>query len=387
MKKIISLLLTFILVFSVNSFAFAVQSDEAKSTTGYTYFDDPRTSLQISTDNFKHIAGIVIKAVTGSVGLGGKYTDKNGDYKYIKPSNSFKYCMNHPAFEGFGRYVLPWEDGAVSKVTAPLSLDFMCSCLGYDSNTVVDGLNFLIDMKNENNLKVMDYYTDSDKQADASKNATKLIFIPGEENAPFAVVVAGGGFNSVCMIQESFPIAMKLHEKGYNVFMLKYRVGEHENDETEFDKRYRAYEDMDNAMKFISANADEFGISMKNYSVWGFSAGARITLTYATDSKYGYLANNLAKPAMIAPIYMEPWDEIQCNNTVPATFMAMGTNDEYYGENGPAACKKLCDNLNSIGVDCIFEEYENMKHGFGLGTGTLAEGWLERAVSLWEGQF
>ncbi|MGN0469031.1 MAG: alpha/beta hydrolase [Acutalibacteraceae bacterium] len=390
MKKVISAVLSIVLLFSFSAYVFAenLHPEESTSLTmGYTHFEDPRSTCQQNFDKLKSIVGIVFKAVTGCIGTGGKYVNPDGSYAHISASSSFRHCMNHPALDGFGEYVLPWEDGAVKKLVPPLSLDFMCRCLGYDSKTVAGGINFLIDMKNEDNLKVLDYYTEEEKQADESKNSTKLIFVPGEQDAPFAVVVAGGGFNSVCMIQESFPIAMKLHEKGYNVFMLKYRVGEHENDETENDKRYRAFEDMDNAMKYIFENAKTIGISTENYSVWGFSAGARITLTYATDSKYGYFANGLEKPAMIAPIYVEPWSDIECNETVPAVFMGMGTNDEYYGENGCTACKTLCESLNSAGVDAVYEEYENMKHGFGLGVGTIAENWLDRANELWKKQY
>ncbi|MGN0448688.1 MAG: alpha/beta hydrolase [Acutalibacteraceae bacterium] len=390
MKKVISLVLSLVFVFSLSAFVFAENGEEEKGarlSMGYIHFEDQRSTFQINLDKFKNIVGIVFKAMTGCIGTGGKYVNSDRSYAHISSSSSFRHCMNHPALEGFGEYVLPWEDGAVKTLVPPLSLDFMCRCLGYDSETVADGINFLIDMKNEENLKVLDYYKQEEKQADESKNSTKLIFVPGDPGAPFAVVIAGGGFNSVCMIQEAFPIAMKLHKKGYNVFMLKYRVGEHENDADEFEKRYRAYEDTDRAMKYIFDNAAKLNILTENYSVLGFSAGARITLTYATDSKYGYAANELPQPGMIAPIYVEPWEDIECNETVPAVFMGMGTNDEYYGENGCEACKMLCDKLNSAGVDSVYEEYENMKHGFGLGVGTIAEGWLDRAVELWEKQF
>lgn len=39
-----------------------------------------------------------------------------------------------------------------------------------------------------------------------------------------AVIAAGGGLNSVASIQEAFPHARELHELGYPVAMLKYRI-------------------------------------------------------------------------------------------------------------------------------------------------------------------
>ena len=42
--------------------------------------------------------------------------------------------------------------------------------------------------------------------------------------------------------------------------------------------------------------------------------------------------------------------------------------------------------LNSLGVDTEFHVYEGLRHGFGLGTGTVAEGWINDAVAFWEKQ-
>ena len=35
---------------------------------------------------------------------------------------------------------------------------------------------------------------------------------------------------------------------------------------------------------------------------------------------------------------------------------------------------------------CIVEEHyiDNLEHGFGVGKGTPAEGWIEKAVKFWE---
>jgi len=42
--------------------------------------------------------------------------------------------------------------------------------------------------------------------------------------------------------------------------------------------------------------------------------------------------------------------------------------------------------LNAAGVDTEFHLYRNAGHGFGVGTGTDAEGWMEYAVHFWEQQ-
>ena len=40
--------------------------------------------------------------------------------------------------------------------------------------------------------------------------------------------------------------------------------------------------------------------------------------------------------------------------------------------------------LESYGIPTEFHSYTGLPHGFGLGTGTLAEGWLKDAAAFWE---
>lgn len=42
--------------------------------------------------------------------------------------------------------------------------------------------------------------------------------------------------------------------------------------------------------------------------------------------------------------------------------------------------------MSAIGIDTEFHIYEGLGHGFGLGTGTVAEGWIDDAVAFWEKQ-
>ena len=40
--------------------------------------------------------------------------------------------------------------------------------------------------------------------------------------------------------------------------------------------------------------------------------------------------------------------------------------------------------LSSLGIPTEFHHYPGLRHGFGLGTGTAAGGWLDEAVAFWE---
>ena len=65
----------------------------------------------------------------------------------------------------------------------------------------------------------------------------------------------------------------------------------------------------------------------------------------------------------------------------PPTYSAVGTND------GIASYRTIERRINAIranGTDAEIEVFNGLSHGFGLGTGTVAEGWIDRAVEFWE---
>ena len=42
------------------------------------------------------------------------------------------------------------------------------------------------------------------------------------------------------------------------------------------------------------------------------------------------------------------------------------------------------DAMRNAGIDVEYHKYRNVGHGFGLGIGTSAEGWIDYAVEFWE---
>ena len=64
----------------------------------------------------------------------------------------------------------------------------------------------------------------------------------------------------------------------------------------------------------------------------------------------------------------------------PPTFVAVGEND---GIAPPAVVGRHVAALRRAGTNVEYHEYPNVGHGFGLGIGTSAEGWIEDAVRFW----
>lgn len=50
------------------------------------------------------------------------------------------------------------------------------------------------------------------------------------------------------------------------------------------------------------------------------------------------------------------------------------------------AMQRRIEALDALGIPTEFHHYPGLPHGFGLGTGTVAEGWLDEAAQFWEAQ-
>ena len=276
--------------------------------------------------------------------------------------------INNPAFEGYGRFLLPTERGLPSD---GMTLGGIGSLLPYHSNiktdTTVEVLNYMLGKASGGETIFYDIYTDEEKRSDPSKENTGLFFFRGDPDAPFAVVCAGGGFSYVGSIHESFPHALELSKKGCNAFALQYRTGGAEV----------ACEDLAAAISFIFDNADALRVSTEAYSLWGGSAGARMAAYLGSYGAAAYGGDDLPKPAAIIMQYTGHSDYTEND---PPTFACIGEND---GIASPQAMERRINALKAAGIDTEFHIYPNLGHGFGLGIGASAEGWIDGAAAFW----
>jgi hypothetical protein len=199
--------------------------------------------LAIALAGCSGVAAIVAsQSVTaGSAPPGGhlRVTDRIGD------------VLAHPAFAGFGRLLLPWDD---RRYDFAMPLSNVGSLLPYhthvDPALVVSSLNRMIDDANDGRTVFYDIYTDAEMNADPSRRNTGLFFFRGTPGVPFAVIAPGGGFAYVGSLHEGFPYAVEISNRGYNAFVLKYRVGRGGSVATE---------DLAAALSFIVRNAGAIG--------------------------------------------------------------------------------------------------------------------------------
>ena len=199
---------------------------------------------------------------------------------HLSVASSIRDVLNHPAFAGHGRLILPWDDRAYDEDTR---LSNIASLLPYHSHVspdvVVGALNHMIDDVNSGKTIFFDFYTEAQKRAEPSKEHTGLFFFRGKVGAPFAIVAPGGGFSYVGSVHEGFPYAVEISRKGYNAFVLKYRAGH---------GSAAATQDMAAAISYIFRGAGTLGVSTKDYSVWGSSAGARMAAAIGSHGVAGF---------------------------------------------------------------------------------------------------
>jgi acetyl esterase/lipase len=291
--------------------------------------------------------------------------------RHLTTSDRIRDLLNHPAFAGFGRLLLPWDDRVVDE-DMPLSM--IGSLLPYhshvDPEVVVRALNRMIDDVDRGQPVFFDFYTESQKRDQPAMKHAGLFFFRGRPGAPFAVVSPGGGFAYVGSVHEGFPYAVEISQRGYNAFVLKYRAGQ---------GGAVATQDLAAAVSYIFRNAERLGVGTDAYSLWGSSAGARMAAAIGSHGVARYGGDSiLPKPAAVVMAYTAHSD---ISSDEPPTFVVVGERD---GIAPPSTMQERVAALRKAGTAVEFHRYRNLGHGFGLGTGTSAEGWVGKAVGFWE---
>ena len=296
--------------------------------------------------------------------------DAMNNYPHLKSGDTIQTLINHPAFEGFGQHLLT-RDSDVSNQTLPLSR--VHSLLPYhgfvDVDTVLAALNHMVDDAAAGKTIFYDFYTEQQRRSDSTKASTGLFFFRGKPGAPFAVICPGGGFSYVGSVHEGFPYAVELSKKGFNAFVLRYRVGQGGNIATR---------DLAAALSYIFANAKSLGVGTTGYSLWGSSAGARMVAAVGSHGTAGFGGDNLPGPAAIVMAYT---GHSAFTKTDPPTFVTVSTDDPIVAV---MTVESRVQAMRHAGIDVEYLKFKNAGHGFGLGIGSDAEGWIEHAIRFWE---
>lgn len=274
---------------------------------------------------------------------------------------------SYPAFGDWGRMIFPVDAGYFS------GSDLGSLRLTWYSNIqpvkTVEIVNYMREKAAAGEQIFYRIYTDEEIAADSWKADTGLFFFKGHPGAKTAICNAGGGFAYVGAMHDSLPHALELSKKGYNAFALIYRPG-----------AQTACQDLARAIAFLHKNAAKLGIDMEGYSLWGGSAGARMAAWLGSLGTEYFGEQSYPRPAAVIMQYTG-LGEVYGNE--PPTYNCVGAND------GIAFFKTMERRINAIkanGTDAQIEVFRGLGHGFGLGQGTVAEGWIDNAVKFWKKQ-
>ena len=275
----------------------------------------------------------------------------------------------------------------------------------WNASDMVLGLQRLLDIgKMEENF-IYNVYSEDEIEESPAKKHVKLFHFPAAGKR-FVILAAGGGYGAVCSLPEAFPVAAKLNELGITAFCLNYRIGP----PNLFPK---PMEDLAAAYQFISKNAESFGINANEYAVCGFSAGGHLTASWGTK-ELGFRKYNLPAPEILLLNYplLAFWRTIRklplpLQKMMLRGYLGKGYSkkmcqpyniDENIDEEFPPVyliqaenddtvpiwnSEEMVEKLKNQQIPYLYEHPEEGGHGYGLGSNTDAEGWVERAVEFW----
>ncbi|NCA97979.1 MAG: alpha/beta hydrolase [Clostridia bacterium] len=265
--------------------------------------------------------------------------------------------------------------------------------------SLAEGLQALLKSRIEGSYQVLSVWSPVEILQQPARDRVKLYYFPADAKKPFALVCPGGAYASVARVREGFPTAAALNQAGHPAFVLVYRTG--------LAARHPApLEDVAQAIRLIMAQAGKLGLENLRYSVWGYSAGGHLVLSWGT-SHLGAPAWQLPKPTAIVAAYpvvnmgehahalsrglllgRNPSDETivahsieqQITPDYPPTYVWHCTADPVVSITNS---DRLVEALDQAGVPCQYKVVPGVAHGWGIGHGTAAEGWFEEALEFW----
>lgn len=282
-----------------------------------------------------------------------------------------------PEFKGFAAYLLPLEtlggEARLSAAERRMPLSSLARLLPYHSHVDAERSCAILNRMRARAAAGEHIWIP------LSRPGAGLFLFPAERSpgaagaprdpkAPFVLIAPGGGFVYVGSIHEGFPYAEAMNRNGMNAFVLQYRVS---------GGARSAMEDMAEALVYIRKNAEALGVDPSGYAVMGSSAGARMVAWIGNLGVEPFGYEHAPKPAAVLMAYTGLSD---ASADDPPTFMMQGTDDWI----APVrVVDRRMQALKALGVPTDYMRVEGIGHGFGIGDGTPAAGWIDRAAKFW----
>ena len=286
---------------------------------------------------------------------------------YFDRNSKVSDVINDDSFKNFGRLIFPLNRRIPENMTLNDVGDIYIWYNNINPDKTVEIVNYMKKHADSGREIFFNIYSEEEIAKNPILKNVGLFFFKGNDNSKFAIVNAGGGFSYVGAMQDSFPQALELSKNGYNAFALIYRPDSRD-----------AMKDLSRAVGFIHENSNALNVDVNDYSVWGGSAGARMTAWISTYGTGQFGEKPYPKPCSVI---MQYTGLSEVTGAEVPTYSCVGTNDwiaDY------CVMENRISKLNALGINSEIEVFDGLSHGFGLGEGTIAEGWIDNAIRFWK---
>jgi acetyl esterase/lipase len=200
------------------------------------------------------------------------------------------------------------------------------------------------------------------------------------------VVCPGGGYNILAMDLEGTEVCEWLNNLGVTAILLKYRVPRREG----LEKHAAPLQDVQRAIGYVRAHAEDMNIDPERIGVMGFSAGAHLSVmaSNAYNERTYPLVDNADKVScrpdyclLVYPAYLSASNfgispEIKVTASTPPTMIVQAQDDTRHIDSSLFYYYAL----KEAGVPVWMHLYNKGGHGYGLrDTGATVNEWPDRA--------
>ena len=200
------------------------------------------------------------------------------------------------------------------------------------------------------------------------------------------VVCPGGGYNILAYDLEGDEVCEWLNNLGITAVLLKYRVPRREG----LEKHTAPLQDLQRAIGYVRAHAEEMNIDPQRIGVMGFSAGGHLSAMASNNfDKRTYPAVDAADKVscrpdfclLVYPAYLDGENfklapELKVSAATPPTMLVQTEDDKSYINSSLFYYYAL----KEAGVPARMHLYSKGGHGYGLrDTGAAVNEWPDRA--------